>query len=95
MDPNDSMVQLAKFAGSFQEKLFALEEVGLIFNWLQGNKNILWSKKLETHLPTEYPSSIISSWDILKRDLIHAKDAGVFDRFKIGDKYNNNHVKSK
>lgn len=51
--------------------------------FLQGKKDITWSKKLAHFIPDIYPSMIIPSWDILRRDLTLAKKSGVFDKYRI------------
>lgn len=51
--------------------------------WIRGNKRIYFSEKLERLIPTEYPTSIPNSWDVLRKNLQRAKMLGPFDRYKI------------
>lgn len=51
--------------------------------FLRGKKDITWSKKLARFIPDVYPSKIIPSWDILRKDLALAKKTGIFDKYKI------------
>lgn len=84
MDSNDEMIQLVKFATS-QEELLKLRDQKMPYyiSWLNGNQNIFFSKKVASLMPEEYPNCITPSWEVLRHDLRHAKDTGIFDRHKI------------
>lgn len=79
------MMQLIQFAFTYKAEAYSLEdmEIPVYMSWIRGNKNIFLSEKLERLLPSEYPSCIPKSWDVLRKNLQHAKDMGLFDRFKI------------
>ncbi|XP_021946548.1 phenolphthiocerol synthesis polyketide synthase type I Pks15/1-like [Folsomia candida] len=85
MDSSDEMIQLVKFAMTQEQELFKLRDDKMPYyvSWLNGNDRVFMSKKLQNLMPEEYPNCITSSKEILRRDLRHARDTGVFDRYKI------------
>ncbi|XP_035710254.1 phenolphthiocerol synthesis polyketide synthase type I Pks15/1 isoform X2 [Folsomia candida] len=85
MDDSDPMHEFIKQIIEYQIYVDKVEErpPGFYLPWLQGKKNITWSKKLAQFIPDVYPSKIMSSWDVLKKDLATAKRNGIFDRYRI------------
>lgn len=79
------MIELVKFTLSYDKQLLGLRDQELPYytKWREGNQDVFLSRKLEQLYPSSYPSSIIPSWEVLRRDLQFAKKSGVFDRFKI------------
>lgn len=79
------MLQLVQFALTYKAQFYSLidAELPMYMSWIRGNKSIYLSEKLERLIPSDYPESIPNSWNVLRKDLQHAKELGLFDRYKI------------
>lgn len=86
-DGNDEVVQIVRLATSRdreRQRRVAEENLPEMYlSWIRGNRDILLSEKLCKYLPESYPSKIQPSLDILKTDLVYARDHGYFDKFGI------------